>query len=242
MKRIAVVQSNYIPWKGYFDLIHSVDEFVLYDDVQYTKRDWRNRNRIKTASGPLWLTIPTMTKGKYSQLISETKISDARWAQRHWRTIAHSYAKAPWFDTYGGILKDLYLGCGEEYLSRINRLFLATLAELLGITTPLTSSSDYEPPAGSPTSRLVALCRAAGAGRYLSGPSGRDYIEEDLFKEAGIMIEYFDYQGYPEYEQLHPPFCHDLSVIDLLLMCGPEAARFIWGWKKGGSMAGESSS
>ncbi len=236
MKRVAIVQSNYLPWKGYFDLIHSVDEFVLYDDVKYTKGDWRNRNRVKTAHGPKWLTIPTRTKGEHGQLIREVKICDDRWAQRHWKTIVQSYSKAPWFEKYRGILEDLYIGCEEEYLSRINRRFLGALTELLGITTPLTCSSDYGPATGSPTGRLVALCRAAGADRYLSDPSARNYIEEDLFEEAGIRLEYFDYRGYPEYEQLHPPFRHDVSVVDLLLMCGPEAGRFIWGWRGGGPM------
>src|SRR5262245_25332489 len=117
-KAVAIVQSNYIPWKGYFDLINLVDEFILYDDVQYTRRDWRNRNKIKTANGPQWLTIPVEVKGKYSQKIKDTMITDPDWAHKHWRSIAHSYSKARCFRQYSEFFEDLYFGSTELSLSK----------------------------------------------------------------------------------------------------------------------------
>jgi hypothetical protein len=221
-KRVAILQSAYIPWKGYFDLIRRVDEFILYDDAQYTKRDWRNRNRIKTPNGPLWLTIPVDVKGRFLQAIKDTSVSDPAWRERHWRSIQASYARAPFFQTYKPMLEDLYAGCTSDSLSEINCRFIKALCALLSIETPLTWSMDYVLPEGS-TERLVALCRQAGATEYLSGPAARAYINPALFEEAGIALTYIDYSGYSEYSQLHPPFDHHVSVIDLLVHTGPAA-------------------
>lgn len=170
-KRVAVVQSNYIPWPGYFDLINSVDEFVLFDAMQYTRRDWRNRNKIKTPQGPAWLTIPVQTKGKYFQKICDTKVSGSSWREKHWRSIKNFYSRAPFFNTYQAFFEELYLGCEAEYLSQINFRFLSALCDLLGIPTRLSWSSQYELPAGK-TQRLVAVCRQAGATDYAVRPSG----------------------------------------------------------------------
>jgi hypothetical protein len=225
-KRVAILQSAYIPWKGYFDLIRQVDEFILYDDAQYTKRDWRNRNRIKTPNGPLWLTVPVHVRGKYLQAIKDTRISDPRWKERHWRSIRSSYARAPHFEKYKAILEELYLGCASELLSEINFRFISRLCELMAIPTRLTWSMDYTNVEGR-TERLVALCRQAGATEYLSGPAARAYINPKRFEDAGIRLTYMDYEGYPEYEQLYPPFDHQVSVIDVLVHAGPEALSYI---------------
>lgn len=225
-KTVAIVQSSYIPWKGYFDLIDSVDEFILYDDRQYTRRDWRNRNRIKTAQGTAWLSIPVKIKGRYEQRIDETEVSDPAWPERHWKTIVHAYGRAPHFDVYQESLHALYEQCTEALLSRINRAFLEQICELLGIRTPFVWSTEYQA-SGARTERLVALCRSASATTYVSGPTARDYIDESLFHEAGIELRYMDYAGYPEYEQLHPPFEHAVSIVDLLVHTGEEARRFL---------------
>jgi WbqC-like protein len=221
-KAVAIVQSCYIPWKGYFDLINLVDEFILYDDQQYTRRDWRNRNRIKTPQGTQWLTIPVEVKGRYEQPIDETLISDPDWNDRHWKTLQHNYSAAPHFDDYAGTLSSLYAGLDERRLSAINRAFLDTICDLLGIETTLSWSTDYEAQ-GTKTDRLVSLCQASGATTYLSGPSAEDYMDESLFAAAGIELGYMDYSGYPEYPQLHPPFEHEVTVLDLLFNTGPEA-------------------
>jgi hypothetical protein len=225
-KAVAIVQSNYVPWKGYFDLIRAVDEFILFDDMQYTRRDWRNRNRIKTPQGGLWLTIPVESKGKYLQKICETAISDPGWPTQHWKTIGQFYAKAPYFGQYREPLEQLYRGCHAKYLSQVNHLFLTAICQVLGITTRLSWSMDYSAVEGK-TERLVSLCKQAGAAKYVSGPAARDYIDPAQFAAAGIELEYFDYSGYPEYHQLYPPFRHDVSIVDLILNEGPNAIRFM---------------
>jgi WbqC-like protein family len=225
-KRVAIVQSCYIPWKGYFDLINLVDEFILYDDRQYTRRDWRNRNRIKTPQGSTWLTIPVQAKGRYEQRIDETLVADSSWADRHWKTLAHNYATAPFFDHLRDRVEALYRNAIDPRLSEVNRLFLEAVCELLGIETHLSWSTDYEAE-GTKTERLVSLCRAAGATAYLSGPSAREYIDESLFEDAGIALEYIDYSGYSEYPQQYPPFDHAVTILDLLFNTGPDAPSFM---------------
>jgi hypothetical protein len=225
-KLVAIVQPNYIPWKGYFDLIALADEFILLDDVQYTRRDWRNRNRIKTPSGPQWLTIPVENKGNYHQSIRETIVSSPDWAQRHWQTIQHNLAAAPHFKTYRPVFEELYITLRERSLSLINHRFITTICTLLGVQTPITWSSDYEVP-GHKTERLIRLCQRAGATAYLSGPAARAYLDEACFRQEGIALYYMDYAGYPEYPQLFPPFDHYVSIIDLLFNTGPDARRYL---------------
>jgi len=225
-KTVAIVQSNYIPWKGYFDLIARCDEFILFDDVQYTKRDWRNRNRIKTRHGVQWLSIPVNVSGRYFQAIKDVTIADAGWAETHWKTIAANYARAPFFDQYREPIERLYREASDPSLSGVNRRFIVGLCGLLGIETRITSSMDYGVIEGK-TARLVELCRQAGASRYISGPSARSYIEPELFERAGIALEYMDYAGYKEYAQLYPPFEHAVSVVDVLFSVGPAAREHV---------------
>jgi hypothetical protein len=224
-KTVAIVQSNYVPWKGYFDLVRAADEFVLYDDVQYTRRDWRNRNRIKTSAGLQWLTIPVEVKGKYTQKIRDTRVSDRAWAANHWTRLRHAYAKAPHFGEFAELLGCLYAdAAGLEFLSEVNESFLRVVCGLLDITTRLRPSADYDVSNPDPSGRLLAICTQAGATEYLSGPAARAYLDEAAFARAGVTVRYMDYTGYPEYPQLHGPFEHAVSVLDLLFMTGPRAA------------------
>ena len=225
-KKIATVQSNYIPWKGYFDIINMVDEFILFDDMQYTKRDWRNRNRIKTANGARWLTIPVEVKGKYFQKIKDTKVSDAAWNRKHWNFIVTSYSRAGHFGKYKEMFEELYLGCTEKHLSQINHRFVLAICKFLEIATKISWSMDYRLAKGK-TERLVDLCKQAGADEYISGPAANGYIDEDMFEKEGIKLSYMDYSGYPEYEQIFPPFEHAVSIIDLIFNVGPEAPKFM---------------
>jgi hypothetical protein len=227
VKRIAIVQSNYIPWKGYFDMIAQVDEFVLLDDVQYTKRDWRNRNRIKTAQGTQWLTIPVLAKGRYFQRIDETLVRDSQWAVDHWKGLIHAYAGAAHFDRYRERFALLYEECAsEKHLSRINRLLIETICEALGIETTLRYSTEYEA-AGIKTDRLLNICLEAGANEYLSGPRAREYLDHRAFEEAGVRVEWMDYSDYREYPQVHPPFDHYVTVLDLIFNIGLEAPDYM---------------
>ncbi len=225
-KKVAILQSSYIPWKGYFDLINLVDEFILFDDVQYTRADWRNRNRIKTRHGLMWLTIPVSLKGKFHQPIKETKIVDPSWVSEHWRSLVSHYTKAPYFREYAEAFRQVYEQSTEASLSLINHRFITTICDLVGITTKITWSMDYEIVDGK-TRRLVELCRQAGATDYLTGPSAQAYIEPELFEAANIGLHYMDYSGYPEYVQLYPPFEHQVSVLDLLFCTGPQVRQYM---------------
>lgn len=229
MKKVAILQSNYIPWKGYFDLIAAVDEFILYDDMQYTRRDWRNRNQIKTPQGLKWLTVPVEVKGKYLQSIKDTKISAGTWAEDHLKTLTLNYSRAPFFEETMEWLVPLYIDNVPPDLSSLNRRFIIAICNHLGISTKISNSSDYLLPEGK-TERLVGLCLQAGASEYISGPSARGYIEPVLFSEADISLTWFNYDGYPEYPQLWGEFQHGVSILDLLMNRGKsacESMRFV---------------
>lgn len=226
-KTVAIVQSCYIPWKGYFDLINSVDEFIFYDDMQFTKRDWRNRNKIKTPNGLLWLTIPVISKGKYDQKINETEIRDPSWVLEHLRTIKQFYSKTPYFKQYYPYIENLYKQCEREtYLSKINFILISGLNNLLDINTKLSWSTDYQG-VGRKTERLVSLCEQAGATAYLSGPAAKEYMFSELFENKNIKLIYFDYSGYSEYSQLFGEFEHGVTILDLLFNCGGESKTYL---------------
>ncbi|WP_345993670.1 WbqC family protein [Sulfurimonas sp. HSL-1716] len=225
MKKIAILQSNYIPWKGYFDLISSVDEFIFYDDVQYTKNDWRNRNKIKTFQGVQWITIPVEQKN-LEQKIKDTKVADNRWNKKHWSTISQSYAKAKYFQEYKDIFEELYLKGEEKYLSEINYKFIMTINKILGITTKIRWSDEFELSNGQ-TEKLLAICKQCDANVYLSGPAAKNYFNKNLAKQENIQVEWIDYSGYPEYNQLFLPFEHSVSIIDLIFNEGRNATQFM---------------
>lgn len=225
MKKIIITQSNYIPWKGYFDGIHLVDELVLYDDMQYTRRDWRNRNQIKTAHGLQWLTVPVEVKGKYHQKINETRISEAGWGHKHWLTLKHNYGRAPYWHVYAEILDHLY---HREYtlLSEVNYAFIEQINTWLGIETKVRWSSEFTL-AEDRNERLIQICHQAGATDYYSGPAAKAYMDIDAFHAAGIQVHWLNYSGYPEYPQLYEGFTHGVSVLDLLFQTGPEAVQYL---------------
>lgn len=204
-----------------------VDEFILYDDMQYTKRDWRNRNKIVTPDGLMWLTIPVDTKGKFYQKINETKISDMKWVDEHWKSIQYNYAKAKHFDEYADVIHGMYEQCrNEEYISKVNYIFLTGICKLLDIKTKITWSSDYELVDGK-TERLVGLVKSAGGDYYLSGPAAKDYVVPELFEEAGIELDWMDYSGYKEYHQLGKEFEHGVSILDLIFNEGADAKKYL---------------
>lgn len=225
MKKVAIVQSNYIPWKGYFDLIASVDEFILFDDMQFTRRDWRNRNLIKTPQGTQWLTVPVEVKGKFSQTIRETRIQDAGWAADHWKALCLNYRRAAYFEATSALFEPLY-AARHESLSALNRVYLEAICGFLGIRTPITNSWDYAAADGK-SERLASLCAAAGGSVYVSGPAAKDYLEAGPFEARGIAVEWFDYSGYPVYPQLWGEFAHGVTILDLIFNTGADATRYM---------------
>jgi hypothetical protein len=226
MKKIAILQSNYVPWKGYFDLIAQVDEFIIYDEMQYTKNDWRNRNKIKTNKGVEWLTIPVRVES-LSQKIEETLIFDKNWSKKHIAALQTNYAKANCFKE----TRDFVFGLYEEAsklnnLSAINLVFIKGICEFLNIQTKISLSTDYNLIEGK-TERLIDLCKQTHASVYLSGPSAKNYLDEKLFNDNDIILEWMDYSGYQEYEQLKPPFGHGVSILDLIFNKGDQSKEYL---------------
>lgn len=221
-KSIAILQSNYIPWKGYFDLIAAVDEFLIFDEVQYTRRDWRNRNKVVVQGMVKWLTIPVKTKGQFFGPIEEIETDGPGWAEQHWKTITHAYRRAAYFADYQAVLEAAYQrAAGLVRLTEINELFLRTITGLLGIETPITRANVVPRTTQLPTDRLVEICLGRQATEYVSGPAARAYIETEKFSNAQVALRYADYSGYPVYEQHATAFEHGVSVLDVLMHCGP---------------------
>jgi hypothetical protein len=224
--RICIIQSCYIPWKGFFDLIGRCDEYVVYDSAQFVKGHWHNRNRIKTANGLKWLTIPVITSGRLGQPIDHVEIGKP-WADQHWRTLELHYMRAPFFEQFAPTVKLWYERADKQArLTDVNAIFLRGIAELLGLKTRMVRDTAY-PARGDRMQRLLDIARAAGAQRYLSGPSARAYFDEQLFTSAGIEPEWISYEGYPEYPQLHGGFDHAVTALDLLFNTGPSAPRYM---------------
>lgn len=226
MKKIAILQSNYIPWKGYFDIMGSVDEFIIYDEMQYTKNDWRNRNKIKTTNGLIWLTIPVKIE-KLNQKINETKIADNKWYIKHKNSLQTNYGKATKFKECKDFIFNIYEQASRlDYISEINYTFLNEINKFLKISTKISFSTDYNIGDGK-TERLINICKQSNSNIYLSGPSAKNYIDEALFTKNNINLEWFDYIGYKEYEQLHPPFEHGVSILDLIFNTGEDAYKYL---------------
>ena len=223
-KRAGIIQSNYIPWKGYFDFIASVDEFILFDDVQYTRRDWRNRNQIKTKDGLQWLTVPVEVKGKYFQPVNQTRVSNHDWVDEHLAKLHHAYARAPHYEAEAGWVRDLYEAArAMTHLSRINEHFIRGICRRLEIQTPIRRSDEFAIVEGK-NERLISLCAQTGATEYLSGPAARSYMDETVWRDNGIEVFYKSYDGYEPYPQLHGEFAHAVTILDLIFNTG-DAAR-----------------
>lgn len=221
---VSILQSNYIPWKGYFDIIAKSDVFVIYDEVQFTKNDWRNRNLIKTQNRLEWITIP-VRKENLHQKIFETEILQSHWIKKHKSTLQTNYGKARYFKQYKDIFFEIY-DFPTTNLSEINRLFIEKICVILAIETKIIDSRELNLE-GDKVERLIDACKKLNATKYLSGPAAKNYINEDLFNENNIEIEWMDYSNYKEYNQLYPPFEHGVSILDLIFNEGPNARSFL---------------
>lgn len=207
-------------------MLAGVDEFILYDDMQYTRRDWRNRNQIKTPQGVQWITVPVLVKGKYHQKIRETEIDGHDWAADHWKSLSQNYRRAPHFEEIAAWVEPLYLGETYTHISQLNRSFIEAVSGYLGYKTVISNSWDYTLLDGK-SERLADLCAQAGGTEYISGPAAKDYIEESEFATRGIRLTWFDYSGYPEYPQLWGDFQHGVTILDLLFNCGKDSPQYM---------------
>jgi len=229
VRKVGIIQPSYLPWRGFFDFIHEVDVFVFLDDVQYTVRDWRNRNRVKTHDGAAWLTVPVL--GGRNQLIRDTRIDNAQpWIRKHLQAIQHSYGRAPGFDGCFEAISTVYAR-GFELLSELDIALTKALCACLGIERELVVASTLDC-AGSKDDKLLALVQRVGGDVYISGPSAAAYLRPQLWGQAGVELRYKDYSGYPEYPQISQPFDPSVSVIDLLFMVGKNAPDYIWGRRR----------
>ena len=228
--KLAIDQPNYIPWKGYFDLIHDVDLFIFYNDVQYTVRDWRNRNKIITPHGEKWLSIPCGSKR--NRLICDVVMWDNAWQKEHYETLRFAYGKAPFWNMYREFIEDVYLGTTWEYLYELDQYMTRVIAEeFLGIKTKFADSRDFQT-VGRKHERLLSLVEVVNADIYESGLAARDYMIIPDYTERGIEVRWKSYEGYPDYPQMSDSFNHNVSILDLLFNVGPDAPYYIWGWRE----------
>lgn len=220
-----MLQPGYLPWLGYFDQLRRADLFVHYDDVQYDKHGWRNRNRIRSAAaeGWSWLTVPVLTGGRFGARIDAVEIDPrTRWATKHWRTLAQEYGKTPHWARVAAALEPIYQ---REWrlLVDLDLALIEALAGLLELPLPRTVRSSQlpeVPPGDDPTERLLALCRHFGADEYFSGAAARDYLDVERFTREGIRVEFQAYE-HPTYAQTRPGFVSHLAALDLLCNAGP---------------------
>jgi hypothetical protein len=228
-KTVVILQSNYIPWKGYFDLINLADEFIFYDDVQYTTADWRNRNRIKTSEGLRWLTIPV--GNNISRNVNEVKFAGQEWKQKHKDIITQHYKYAKYFEYYKFLLDILYDNSVSN-LSEYNQYTIQEICKVLTIQTKFSNSTDYKKEMGK-TGRLTGILKQAGATHFVCGPAAKSYLDEEMIRKENIELSYFDYSGYREYPQLHGKFTHEVSVLDLIFNTGEDSKKYLKTFKGG---------
>lgn len=221
---VSILQSNYIPWKGYFDIIAKSDVFVIYDEVQYTKNDWRNRNQIISKQGVQWITIP-VKQVSLNQRIDQTQIFLENWNKKHKSTLVSNYSKAPYFEEISDLIFPLY-DSPSKYLSEINLSFILAICSYLDINTKIINSKNLHL-SGDKNERLIDACLKLNASNYLSGPGAKDYIDLSLFEKNGINVDWMDYSNYPEYNQNTTEFVHSVSIVDLLFHKGKESRKYL---------------
>jgi hypothetical protein len=227
MTTVVILQPGYMPWLGYFDQVRRADVFVHYDDVQFDKHGWRNRNRVKTPEGPAWLTVPVRLGGRGPQLIHDVEIDNRTpWARKHVGTIRHLYARAPFLGECLPPIAEL-IEARWERLVDLDLALADLLCAMLGVRTTFVRASTLGI-SGGQTTRLVEICRHFAATRYLAATAARAYLEVERFGDAGIEVEFQDYR-HPVYPQLHGAFVPYLSAVDLLLNCGPRSGEVIPG-------------
>lgn len=226
MTRVAIMQPTYLPWSGYFGLMQSVDVFVLLDSVQFGRRSWQQRNRIKTASGAQWLSVPVLSKGKREQLICQVEVDKGSgFAASHRRSIEMSYAKTPCFTQCADRILP-FLDNGSTLLADLNISVILELKAELGITTRLLRSSELHC-SGAKADLLASLCRQIGATTYVSPPGSKEYLDEsDAFESAGVQVQYFEFK-HPKYQQPFGEFLPYMSIIDMLFNCGERSSSLI---------------
>jgi hypothetical protein len=226
MKIVAIMQPTYLPWSGYFGLMHHVDLFIILNSVQFSRRSWQQRNKIKTMNGEQWLTVPVLSKGKRNQSISEVLIDRSRdYPRTHSRSLELNYKKAPHFDEHSIRIFEI-INSGHELLSELNIEMINAIKDMLTIRTPIIQSSELVG-VGEKANLLASLCARVGATEYISPPGSKTYLDKsEAFDKRNIAVRYFKFH-HPQYSQLFGNFSPYMSVIDLLFNCGSDSLEII---------------
>jgi hypothetical protein len=223
--RVAILQPSYLPWIGYFDQIAKVDQFVFLDNIQFTRRDWRNRNKIRTAQGWSWLTVPVIQKNRFAQTLLETQIdSSSNWRTKHLNAIRHNYIKTEFFDLYFPKIETI-INKDWDLLVDLCLELTENLKNWLSISTPTVRSSDLNI-SEKKGDKILALCRKLKATHYLTGDLAKDYLNESEFLSYNIRLEYHNYK-HPPYLQRYPEFVPYMSVVDLLFNQGEKSLEIL---------------
>lgn len=223
--RISIIQPGYLPWLGFFELMYNCDLFVIFDDVQYTKKDWRSRNRIRSKNGWLWLTVPVLTKGKRFQLISEARINySTNWQLKHLRTLEINYHKAKYFKEYFCSFKEI-LSRKHDYLINLDLEIIYWFSQGLGIDRPVLKSSTLKT-SGKREERIIEICKKLGARELYDSKAASFFLNAEDFKNEGINVIFQDY-SHPVYTQVYKPFVPYMSTIDLLFSHGADSLAII---------------
>lgn len=218
-------QPVYLPWLGLFHKIAISDSFCYFDDVQYLKKDWNNRNKIKTQNGEVWLTIPVLSKGYRRRKIKEIEIDNSiNWQRKHWKSIYFNYKKAPYFNKYADFFEDLYKK-EWQYLTDLNEYMLKWFLKELEIKVDYYKASELNFQ-GDKSGLVLDMCKKLGADLYIFGALGKDYAKEEDFNREDVKIYFQDYK-HPAYNQLHGGFVPYMSIIDLLFNCGGRSLEIL---------------
>jgi hypothetical protein len=219
--QVTIHQPDHLGYLGFYHKIMNADKYVVLDNVQYAKREFIHRNRIRGTEGPLWLSVPVLTRGRYYQKIQDVEIDPTQhWERKHWGRIIHAYSKAPYFETYAPVFQAIYSTAWDKLVD-LNLHLIRAVFDLLGVEIDMCLASELGV-TGKATELLIAIAQAVGGTTYLSGPAGKAYLDESLFEKSGIQLEYNQFV-HPVYEQLYEPFLPNMAIIDLLFNCGPRS-------------------
>lgn len=230
MTKLAAIQSSFIPWRGYFNLIRTVDKFIFYENTQYTRRDWRNRNKIKTSNGVAWITVPIQSKGNYETKLCDIKLSETPWRKKQLSLIQHAYKKTPFFDDIYPIISEVIEDNSVNGLSDLNIALIKNICRYLGFKTEFIIDTDLIDQTFinlSKTEKLLYFCQVTNSKQYFTGPSAANYMETSILTNAKVDVIFFEYQQAKFYDQLWGKFEKDLSILDLLFNLGDDTPDFL---------------
>lgn len=226
---IAIHQPEFMPWLGFFHKMGNVDQYVVFDHVQFKKRYFENRNKIKNGDDAAWVSLPVISKGRYLQPINQVEVDNASaWQRKLWEQVRHAYSRARYFSEYAPGIEAIILGGSYNLLIDFNLAFIEWFRKVLEIRAPMVFSSSLGVDEFKANNLIMEICLRMGAKKYLCGPSGKDYLKLDDFAAAGVDLEWQSFI-HPVYPQKGKKFIPFLSTLDLVFNCGPESREILFG-------------